>query len=471
MKRFTRTELLFFQTFCTFVLLVCHVVYNDCLLEFESHAQRLNFMIVYNDRFASGSLDNTIIFWGNICSLTTNRVKYTIYLLFSSGMNSFLNIAKRHVFGIIVTIELVVFSVFSTIYYIQKPSITPQVAGVNSSKTTDKARSTKNILQSLQTHIQGISKSDSKSGAENAQLLAYTFTAFDNIFTFNQSKDSGIFAAKKVLDILLPSHKDQHQTWANSLMIVPVTDLTTQETDSVSPLFSKLQKDIKNEDQPTSPPQTPLAWASAANIAPISPKARNWSLWSSDTKKIIQEPSYILSEQVLQASVAKTESIISSITPSQVLSVRFWNSDLTPNNTPFQAMSKIFDETEDLAIQEADFASIFATISQAMTDVYTLSYDAKYTFYTPRPFQSKELPLILSKPNSPSYIGEQAAIGGVFDTLVSRLIPEKSQAFLKTAQELKEVGVWAGVQHEEDNTQGYILGKDISRNLLEKVKK
>jgi hypothetical protein len=386
-------------------------------------------------------------------------------------MNMFISTAKRHIFGIIVTIELVVFAVFSTIYYIQKPNITPQVAGVSGNKQQEKQRSVKLILKSLTNHIQSISKLDSKSGPEQAQLVGYSFTAFHKVFALNQSKDSGIFAAKKVLDTLAPSHKDTHQTWANSLMNMQLTDLTSQETEVVSSVFSKLQKDQKTEDVVISPPQTPLSWVGSLNISPEFPKARTWSLWSSDTKKIIQEPSYITSDQALQTSVGKSESTMAGLNASQKLSVRFWFSDLTANNTPIQVMNKIFDETEELAIQELDFASISAIISQAIVDVYTLSYDAKYTFYTPRPFQTKELPLTVSKPNSPSYIGEQAAIGGIFDVLVSRLIPEKSQSFIKTAQELREVGVWAGVQHEEDVSQGYIMGKDVSRNLLEKVKK
>jgi hypothetical protein len=384
--------------------------------------------------------------------------------------------AKRHLrthwFYAVMVAQLTVFSLFSGLYFIKKDTIPAQsVAGVLEKKSHSSAsKSSRFYSRDVVEYVEKMATQNELSGGKTVRAIAYITTGYYEAFTVHSSNDSGMFAVGKILDIIFPNQQDQHRDFISSKSQNLPNDLDSQETAKISPLFSFLYSDGTNQEWNSQLKAGERVWKLPEGKKPVDPTMGNWRKWNLK-KDIVADsyPSYTSSDQSLLQSSQTVLGAVASSTGEQKAAVQFWLSGGKSNRIATTMLDRFYDETHDVAMSEEQFAWYQKTLAQSMYDGYIVAFKAKYDISTPRPNQGLPFQTAIETPLSPSFVSEYAVTAGVVENLIKAYLPEKKSAFEKDMYELRNVGYWAGINHEEDERIGFDLGKRVGKSIVEVI--
>jgi hypothetical protein len=379
---------------------------------------------------------------------------------------------RTHWFYAVVVAQLGIFSLFSGLYFIKKDTISPKsVAGVNEKK--DQSTTVKNsrfYSRDVVEYVEKMATLNELSGGKTARAIAYITSGYHDAFEVHSSNDSGMFATWKILDIIFPNQKELHRDFILSKAQNLPNDLDQQETAKISPLFSLLYNDGANQEWNGQLKAGERVWKLPEGKQPIDSTTGNWSKWNLK-KDIVADsyPSYVSSEQSLIQSSQTVLGAVASSSNEQKSAVQFWLLGGKSNRVVTTILDRFYDETNDVSMSEEQFAWYQKTLAQSMYDGYIVAFKAKYDISTPRPNQALAFQTGIENPLSPSFVSEYATTAGVVENIIKAYLPEKKSAFEKDIYELRNVGYWAGINHEEDERIGFDLGKRVGKSVVEVI--
>lgn len=113
-------------------------------------------------------------------------------------------------------------------------------------------------------------------------------------------------------------------------------------------------------------------------------------------------------------------------------------------------------------------AQAYALESIALYDSMVACFDAKYTYWSIRPFQvDPAFQVLFTTPNHPSYPSAHSCLSTATAEILAELFPRDGQALVELANEASESRIWAGIHFRSDIVAGQQIGQSVADKVLE----
>jgi len=208
-------------------------------------------------------------------------------------------------------------------------------------------------------------------------------------------------------------------------------------------------------------PSGPCKWTGANPIGPALGEAKTFIL--SSPSEFQPPPPYACGSPQDLADVQAVIDAQNNLTPEEVAIVHKW-ADMPPP-TIWNNMLDDRIRSHSLSILDSARASVYLNVG--IYDAFLSCWDAKYTYWTARPFQRMPgfVPVIPT-PNFPSYVSGHSTISSTASLIMGQLFPEDAGFFLAQAQEAAVSRLWAGIHFPQDNNNGFALGAEIGAKVV-----
>ncbi len=115
-------------------------------------------------------------------------------------------------------------------------------------------------------------------------------------------------------------------------------------------------------------------------------------------------------------------------------------------------------------------ARAFALLNVAVYDAGVACWDAKYAYWTIRPFQlDPAFRTVFPTPNHPSYPAAHACYSTVSAAVLAHLFPRDAAALTAEAREIGESRIWAGIHYPSDVAAGRGIGERVAARVIERA--
>jgi membrane-associated phospholipid phosphatase len=205
-------------------------------------------------------------------------------------------------------------------------------------------------------------------------------------------------------------------------------------------------------------------WTGENPIQPLSGSWKTWVIASGDEFRPPPPPAYDSEQMQVELTALK------AITPTfpHTAAAYFWQSPGGAAAYVFGTTSRlIFENGLDANAPQA--AAIYAAVSVAQHDAFVGCYDAKYTYWSMRPFQvDPEFKPLFPTPNHPSYPSAHSCQSAAVATVLGSFFPADAEAVMKGAYEAGDSRMWAGIHFQSDIDAGLALGIAVGEKTIEK---
>lgn len=111
---------------------------------------------------------------------------------------------------------------------------------------------------------------------------------------------------------------------------------------------------------------------------------------------------------------------------------------------------------------EVRWARNMALLNIALMDAAISCWDAKYTYFNPRPSQmDSSIKTTTGIPNFPAYVSGHSTFSGAACTVLSHIIPAKSAGFKALAKQASDSRMFGAIHYRSDCEKGLILGETV----------
>jgi len=109
-------------------------------------------------------------------------------------------------------------------------------------------------------------------------------------------------------------------------------------------------------------------------------------------------------------------------------------------------------------------------MSVAHYDAYIACWDAKYTYWSMRPYEvDPTVVALLPSPPHPSYPSGHGCVMGAIAATLGSLFPEQTAYLNGMAEEASESRIWAGIHYRQDIEVGLALGRAVANLVVEQA--
>ena len=113
-------------------------------------------------------------------------------------------------------------------------------------------------------------------------------------------------------------------------------------------------------------------------------------------------------------------------------------------------------------------ARIYAMMAVAQYDAVIAVWDAKYTYWTARPFQlDSTLVTVFPTPNYPSFPSGHAGISNAIAEVMADQFPAYAEQLRGRATEAYESRIQAGIHFRYDMVAGKAIGVAVAEKVIE----
>jgi membrane-associated phospholipid phosphatase len=105
---------------------------------------------------------------------------------------------------------------------------------------------------------------------------------------------------------------------------------------------------------------------------------------------------------------------------------------------------------------------VYALLNIALNDAAIACWDAKYTYWAPRPAMvDPAITTVFVTPNHPSYPSAHSCIGGAAATVLARQFPSDAGSLDAIADQAGEARIMGGIHYRTDVDTGKTLGTRV----------
>jgi membrane-associated phospholipid phosphatase len=150
--------------------------------------------------------------------------------------------------------------------------------------------------------------------------------------------------------------------------------------------------------------------------------------------------------------------------------VHFW-ADGVGTYTPPGHWNAIASEAfVELNWSELRWARAMALLNMSLMDAAIACWDAKYTYYNPRPSQvDPTIKTLTGLPNFPAYVSGHSTFSGAAAEILGYLIPDKKNLFWEMANEASLSRLYGAIHYKSDCTVGLTVGKKVAGFAIQRA--
>jgi hypothetical protein len=228
-------------------------------------------------------------------------------------------------------------------------------------------------------------------------------------------------------------------------------------------------------------PPGPANWEPppGSNGRPVAPLAGTWRTWVLGSgSQVRPPPPPAFASPAFRAEARQVMDARERLSRKQKRLARYWGraqgTPLMPGTWNQIALQRIAEK--GLSIPRA--ARVFALINVAMADAGVAAWDAKYTFWSPRPVNAiRDLKLnrswrpFIATPLSPGFVSGNTAYATAASEVLAYLFPDSASRFRRQASEAGDSRVYAGVSLPRDVDAGRTLGRKVGSLVAGRAKR
>jgi membrane-associated phospholipid phosphatase len=211
-------------------------------------------------------------------------------------------------------------------------------------------------------------------------------------------------------------------------------------------------------------PDTSGQWVPNPGTQPVSPLAGTWKTWVlASGNQFRPGPPPAFDPEQEAAELAQIRGFTPSVASDQAV---FANSLGAHHLWNAIAKQKLFEYRLDANPPRA--ARAYALLAVANYDAMVACFDAKYTYWAPRPYHvDPTLATMLPHYNHPSYPSGHACVVGATAEVFSSLFPREAEVFGRQADDIGASRWHAGIHFPTDVDVGLALGRTVGRLVVE----
>jgi hypothetical protein len=151
-----------------------------------------------------------------------------------------------------------------------------------------------------------------------------------------------------------------------------------------------------------------------------------------------------------------------NITKDQLRIAHYWadgvNTFTPPGHWNYIAATDFVKQN----FSEARWARNMALLNMGLMDAAIVCWDAKYTYYNPRPSQiDTRIKSVTGVPNFPAYMSGHSTFSGAAATILSYIIPSKAVQYNDMAKEASLSRLYGAIHYRSDCEVGLVVGKKV----------
>jgi hypothetical protein len=210
-------------------------------------------------------------------------------------------------------------------------------------------------------------------------------------------------------------------------------------------------------------PTEPGHWSGEKPVEPLGGTWQPWVLASGDALRPPAPFAFDSAEKVAELQEIQTFT-------------RTWQTNQKAlYNQTFEGIFTGWYDTAHLRIFEYHLhsnppqaARIYAVMSVSHYDAQIACWDAKYTYWAPRPFQlDSEVVTLFPTPNHPSYPAAHGCASGAITTVLEHFFPAEAESIHARADEAAMTRLWAGIHFRSDIETGLALGRSVAQVVVD----
>jgi membrane-associated phospholipid phosphatase len=280
-------------------------------------------------------------------------------------------------------------------------------------------------------------------------------------------------AAATILSYLFPDHADDFaakaEEAAQSQLLAGVHYPSDVEAGMAlgrtvaEQVITRAMTDLSDVEWDGTMPTGDGYWTGENPILPGSGSWKTWVLTSGDQFRPPPPPAY--DSELMQVEL----DALKAITPTfaTIAAAYFWQSPRGSFPYTYGTANRLLFE-HGLDANPPRAAHIYATMSAAQYDAFVGCYDAKYAYWSMRPFQvDPEYTSLFPAPNFPSYPSAHSCQSGAVMTVLGYFFPAAAEALMVGVEETGNSRVWAGIHFQSDIDAGTALGKAVGELVIE----
>lgn len=119
---------------------------------------------------------------------------------------------------------------------------------------------------------------------------------------------------------------------------------------------------------------------------------------------------------------------------------------------------------------EVRWARNMALLNTAMMDASIVCWDAKFTYYNPRPSQvNPQIKTLTGLPNFPSYVSGHSTFSAAAATILGHFIPARKTDYLSMAEEAKLSRLYGAIHFRSDIEAGFVAGVRVGSYAVQRA--
>lgn len=319
-------------------------------------------------------------------------------------------------------------------------------------------------------YAQDLVKKNKPTPPESARFYAYVASVYSDVLAINGSNIQASLAVKEIINQI--SSGDISQT---DKYFEEISDNSSEKMSSETKQILKKYQDREKTDGKNS-----LVWNGIipAGIGkwtgknPFSPRAGEWARWIVDSNYDFgtpPPPSYNSVEDKKQLEIV-TNAVKNRNDKEWLPKIEFWAGGPGTEAPLGIWLNRLYDETMDQNISDMQYARYQKILTQTVADAFMECWKVKFMYWTARPsMRMEQLSTTQNNPNFPSYLSGHSTISRAAAEVLSKLVPEKSELWLRDAEEARDTRLMSGIHFQIDNDAGFDLGEKIGKQVLSRI--
>ena len=151
-----------------------------------------------------------------------------------------------------------------------------------------------------------------------------------------------------------------------------------------------------------------------------------------------------------------------NLTKEQLRIAHFWADGISTYTPPGHWNYIAATDFVQQNFSEARWARNMALLNMSLMDAAIVCWDAKYTYYSPRPSQmDSRIKTVTGLPNFPSYTSGHSTFSGAAATILGYIIPSKAAAYTEMAKEASLSRMYGAIHYRSDCEKGLEAGNKV----------
>jgi len=193
-------------------------------------------------------------------------------------------------------------------------------------------------------------------------------------------------------------------------------------------------------------------------------EAANWKPWLvSDPGKITTKAPPTITQSKAELQLIKKQ--LSGLDEKKSKNITYWNAG-APSYRWNQIAAAMINQKQELMLRMPT-----SWINIAIYDATIIAWKEKVTYKRKRPAETDpSLKPVINAPLTYSYPCEHTVTAAAAATMLAYFFPEKADSILQLAHAASQSRVDAGVQFPSDTEEGWRIGEQVAKEIIEKAK-